>query len=166
MYNEIEGELYNVIVKELSDLIDRMKEHPFYVELMNGTLDYKRFKFYLQQDFLGSVDCARAHLVVAAKVNDVETISRLIDIAKGAFDFREQYKKYFEDCDLSDNHKKSRACSACVDLFMSTAYHNSVTETLVLSYSSFNVYQIVICHMANEITTKGIKNNKYKKWID
>lgn len=51
MYNEIEGELYNVIVKEFSDLIDRMKEYPFYVELMNGTLDYKRFKFYLQQDF-------------------------------------------------------------------------------------------------------------------
>lgn len=45
MYNEIEGELFNVIVKELSNLIDRMKEHPFYVALMNGTLDYKRFKF-------------------------------------------------------------------------------------------------------------------------
>ncbi|MGL9758815.1 MAG: TenA family protein [Wolbachia sp.] len=166
MYSEVEGEFYNIVVKEFSDLIDRMKEHPFNVELMNGMLDYKRFKFYLQQDFLSSVDCARAYLIVAAKVNDTETMSRLIDIIKGAFDFREQYKKYFEDCDLSDNHKKSRACSACDDLFMSTAYHNSVTETLVLSYSLFNVHQIVICHMTNEITTKGIKNNKYKEWIN
>ncbi len=95
MYNDIKEEFCSVAIKESSDLVDRIEEHPFYVELVNGTLDYKRFKFYLQQDFLCSVDCARAHLVVAAKVNDVETMSRLIDITKGAFDFREQYKKYF-----------------------------------------------------------------------
>ncbi|WP_265038242.1 hypothetical protein [Wolbachia endosymbiont (group A) of Hylaeus communis] len=41
MYNEIEGELYNVIVKEFSDLIDKIKEHPFNVELINIALSIK-----------------------------------------------------------------------------------------------------------------------------
>ncbi|WP_341812940.1 TenA family protein [Wolbachia endosymbiont (group A) of Cephus spinipes] len=166
MYNEIEGELYNVIVKEFSDLIDKIKEHPFNVELINNTLDYEKFKFYLQQDFLYCIDCARAFLIVAARVDDIEMMSSLINLAQGAFYVREQYKKYFEDCDLSDDHKKSRACSAFTDFFMSAAYHNSVNEALVASYSCFNIYQIVIRHMVNEITTKGVKNNKYKEWIN
>lgn len=155
MYNGIEEELDNVIVKEFSDLIDKMKEHPFYVTLVNGTLDYKRFKFYLKQDFLCCVDSTRAYLIVAAKVNDIETMSRLSDIAKGLLDFREWYKEYSEDCDLSDNQRKSRACSACADFFISTAYHNPVVEALMLSYSLLGVYQIVTRHVVDEITRDG-----------
>jgi thiaminase/transcriptional activator TenA len=89
MYNKAKGEFYNIAIKESSDLIDRIKEHPFNVELMNNMLDYEKFKFYLQQDFLYLVDCTRALLIIAAKVNDVEIMSSLINVARGTFDIRE-----------------------------------------------------------------------------
>nr|WP_275944366.1 hypothetical protein [Wolbachia endosymbiont of Kradibia gibbosae] len=79
-------------LKEFSDLIDKIKEHPFNVELINNTLDYEKFKFYLQQDFLYCIDCARAFLIVAARVDDIEMMSSLINLAQGAFYVREQYK--------------------------------------------------------------------------
>ncbi|MFP3031054.1 MAG: TenA family transcriptional regulator, partial [Wolbachia sp.] len=119
MYNDVKEEFCSIAIKESSDLIDKIKEHPFNVELINNTLDYEKFKFHLQQDFLYCIDCARAFLIVAARVDDIEMMSSLINLAQGAFYVREQYKKYFEDCDLSDDHKKSRACSAFTDFFMS-----------------------------------------------
>ncbi|MCA4774188.1 TenA family protein [Wolbachia endosymbiont of Mansonella perstans] len=166
MCNRIEEKFYDIAVRESSDLIEKIKEHPFNVELMDSTLDYEKFKFYLQQDFLYLVDCTRALLVIAAKVNEVEIMNSLINVARGTFDVRKQYKKYFEDCDLSDNHKKSRTCSAFTDFFMCAAYHNSVAEALAASYPCFNIYQIVVHHMMNKITPRKVKNNKYEGWID
>lgn len=54
MYNDIKEEFCSVAIKESSDLVDRIEEHPFYVELMNGKLSYKKFKFYVQQTFMFS----------------------------------------------------------------------------------------------------------------
>lgn len=51
MYNDIKEEFCSIAIKESSDLIDRIEEHPFHVELMNGKLSYKKFKFYVQQTF-------------------------------------------------------------------------------------------------------------------
>ncbi|WP_395462994.1 TenA family protein [Wolbachia endosymbiont of Cantharis cryptica] len=163
MYNKAEGEFYNIAVGESSDLIDRIKEHPFNVELMNNTLDYERFKFYLQQDFLYVTDCTRALLIIAAKANDIEIMDKLTCVAVGTFATRDQYKKYFADCDLSDNHKRSRSCSAFIDFFMRVAYHNSVAEGLAASYPCFCIYQIIICHIVKGNT---VPDNRYQKWID
>jgi thiaminase/transcriptional activator TenA len=72
---------------------------------MNNTLDYEKFKFYLQQDFLYVVDCTRALLIIAAKFNDVEIMNKLICVAVGTFATRDYYSKHFADCGLSDSHK-------------------------------------------------------------
>lgn len=60
MSNKPKEEFYDIAIKESSDLIEEIKEHPFNVELINNTLDYEKFKIYLQQDFLYLVDCTRA----------------------------------------------------------------------------------------------------------
>ncbi len=140
MSDKPKEEFYDIAIKESSGLIEKIKGHPFNVELMNNTLDYEKFKFYLQQDFLYLVDCTRALLIVAAKVHDIEIMSSLINVARGTFDVRRQYKEHFGDCDLSDNHKKSRSCSAFTDF--SCALHITVLLlklyqhlTLALTYT-------------------------------
>lgn len=166
MSDKPKEEFYDIAIKESSDLIKEIKEHPFNVELINNTLDYEKFKFYLQQDFLYLVDCTRALLIIAAKVDDIEIMSSLANVARGTFGVREQCGKYFVDCDLSDNHKKSRSCSAFTDFFMRAAYHNSVAEALAASYTCFSIYQIVVSYMVGEITSKKIENHRYQGWID
>lgn len=166
MSDKPKEEFYDIAIKESSGLIEKIKGHPFNVELMNNTLDYEKFKFYLQQDFLYLVDCTRALLIIAAKVHDIEIMSSLINVARGTFDVRRQYKEHFGDCDLSDNHKKSRACSAFTDFFMCAAYHSSVAEALSASYPCFNIYQIILQNMMSEVTSDEVKNSKYEGWIN
>lgn len=166
MFDKPKEEFYDIAIRESSDLIKKIKKHPFNVELMDNTLDYEKFKFYLQQDFLYLVDCTRALLIIAARVSDIEVMSSLTNVAKGTFNVRKQYKEYFGDCDLSDNQKKSRSCSAFTDFFMCAAYHNSVAEALAASYPCFSIYQVVIHYMVNKLTPEKIRNSKYKWWID
>ena len=166
MSDKPKEEFYDIAVRESSGLIEKIIKHPFNVELMNNTLDYEKFKFYLQQDFLYLVDCTRALLIIAAKVHDIEIMSSLINVARGTFDVRRQYKEHFGDCDLSDNHKKSRACSAFTDFFMRAAYHSSVAEALSASYPCFNIYQIIPHNMMSEVTPDEVKNSKYEGWIN
>ncbi|MDR3131624.1 MAG: TenA family protein [Rickettsiales bacterium] len=163
MCNKIKEKFYDIAIRESSDLIKKIKEHPFNVELMNNTLDYEKFKFYLQQDCLYVTDCTRALLIIAAKANDIEIMDKLTSVAVGTFATRDYYREHFADCDLSDNHKKSKSCSAFTDFFMRVAYHNSVAEGLAASYPCFCIYQMVVRH----IVESGIApNNKYQKWID
>lgn len=166
MSSKPKEEFYDIAVRESSGLIEKIIKHPFNVELMNNTLDYEKFKFYLQQDFLYLVDCTRALLIIAAKVHDIEIMSSLINVARGTFDVRRQYKEHFGDCDLSDNHKKSRACFAFTDFFMRAAYHSSVAEALSASYPCFNIYQIILHNMMSEVTPDEVKNSKYEGWIN
>ncbi|MGL9731683.1 MAG: hypothetical protein ACR5KX_02585 [Wolbachia sp.] len=108
-------------------------------------------------------DCTRALLIIAAKANDIEIMDKLTSVAVGTFATRDYYREHFADYDLSDNHKKSKSCSAFTDFFMRVAYHNSVAEGLAASYLCFCIYQMVVRH----IVESGIApNNKYQNWID
>jgi len=89
MCNKIKEKFYDIAIRESSDLIKKIKEHPFNVELMNNTLDYEKFKFYLQQDCLYVTDCTRALLIIAAKANDIETMDKLTSVAVGTFATRD-----------------------------------------------------------------------------
>ncbi|WP_108783999.1 TenA family protein [Wolbachia endosymbiont of Bemisia tabaci] len=163
MSNKPKEEFYDIAIRESSNLIEKIKGHPFNVELMNNTLDYEKFKFYLQQDFLYVVDCTRALLIIAAKFYDVEIMNKLICVAVGTFATRDYYREHFADCDLSDSRKKSKSCSAFTDFFMRAAYYNSVAEGLAASYPCFCIYQIIVRHIMKGKTTA---DNKYQKWID
>ena len=48
MSDKPKEEFYDIAVRESSGLIEKIIKHPFNVELMNNTLDYEKFKFYLQ----------------------------------------------------------------------------------------------------------------------
>jgi thiaminase/transcriptional activator TenA len=162
MYDDVR-EFYDIATEKSSELIDKINKHPFNVSLMNNTLDYAKFKFYLQQDFLYLVDCTRALLIIAAKANDIAIMSNLANVAKGTFGVRDQYQDHFIDCDLSDKHQKSKSCSAFTDFFMRAAYHNSVAEGLAASYPCFCIYQVIIRYMTKD---QIVSDNKYQKWID
>ncbi len=163
MYSGIEEEFCSIAIKESSDLIDRIEEHPFYVELMNGKLSYKKFKFYVQQTFLYLVDCTRAFLIIAARANDIETMDKLTFIARKIFSMRSLCEEQFTECNSSDNHKRSKSSSAFIDFFMRAAYHNSVAEGLAASYPCFGMCQITFQHTVKDSIPSS---NKYKKWIN
>ncbi|MGL9725552.1 MAG: hypothetical protein ACR5KV_02335 [Wolbachia sp.] len=55
--------------------------HPFNIELMNGTLNIESFKFYIQQDVLFLDDYIRTILIIASKIEDHDNIIPLAKVA-------------------------------------------------------------------------------------
>lgn len=56
--------------------------HPFVQEIGNGTLEEKKFRFYMVQDYLYLIDYAKLFALGAVKANDVKTMgvfARLLD---------------------------------------------------------------------------------------
>ncbi|MBB6734251.1 thiaminase II [Cohnella zeiphila] len=53
----------------------RSHAHPFLTELREGTLDVKRFAYYLKQDYVYLIDYAKLFALGAVKARDLETMT-------------------------------------------------------------------------------------------
>jgi thiaminase/transcriptional activator TenA len=50
--------------------------HPFVREMGNGTLDEKKFRFFMVQDYLYLIDYAKLFAIGAVKADDVDTMAK------------------------------------------------------------------------------------------
>ncbi|WP_134701896.1 thiaminase II [Ammoniphilus sp. YIM 78166] len=54
--------------------------HPFVVEMGNGTLDPEKFRFYMIQDYLYLIDYAKLFALGAVKSTDLETMGKFASL--------------------------------------------------------------------------------------
>lgn len=57
-------------------------EHPFVRGIGDGTLDLRRFRFYVKQDYLFLIEYARLLALGAARAPDLETMRRFADLTQ------------------------------------------------------------------------------------
>jgi thiaminase/transcriptional activator TenA len=78
--------MFSNIIKSCygSNLLRDIVNHPFNVELMNGTLNIERFKFYIQQDALFLDDYIRTILTIASRIEDHNDVIPLAKVAQGS----------------------------------------------------------------------------------
>ncbi|WP_237350114.1 TenA family protein [Wolbachia endosymbiont of Cylisticus convexus] len=135
--------------------------HPFNVELMDGTLNIESFKFYIQQDALFLDGYIRTILIIASKVEDLSNIIPLIEVAQGAIAIvRVLYKHYFTVYSISFG-EKSLKCFNFTNFLLSTSYSDTY-EAITVLYSCHFIYKVVVDSMRNKIK----KNNRYRDWFD
>lgn len=74
-------------------------EHPFVVELYNGKLLLKKFKFYILQDYQYLITAMKNFGIIASRATSTEAMREVIDIlhleAKSEFDAYEELKSVF-----------------------------------------------------------------------
>ncbi len=144
-------------------LYHEILEHPFNLELSNGTLEKSRFQFYMKQDSLYLVDFARALAIAASKAETPEDIVLLLDFSKGAIVAeRGLHQHYFELFDIKLDVDKAPGCFSYTNFLISTCTHKSYAEGIAALLPCFWIYREVGLH----IHSQASEDNPYQKWID
>ncbi|NSX83006.1 TenA family transcriptional regulator [Wolbachia endosymbiont of Atemnus politus] len=144
-----------------SNLLRDIVNHPFNVELMNGTLNIESFKFYIQQDALFLDDYVRTILIIASRMKDYNNIIPLTKVAQGSIAANKfLYGRYFTIYGVRRG-KKSSVCFNFTNFLLSISYSDTY-EAITVLYSCMFIYKTVIDGMKGGFK----KNNRYRDWFD
>ncbi|GAA0718251.1 thiaminase/transcriptional activator TenA [Halorubrum trapanicum] len=137
-----------------SDIWDAQKEHPFVVELAEGSLDEAAFRHWVKQDYRYLLDYARVFALAGAKADDEETTRRLTGTAHATLaDEMDLHRSFAADYGLSSAEleivEKAPTCAAYTDFLVRTAHEGSIAEVAAAVYPCGQGYLDVADHMAD-----------------
>lgn len=144
-------------------IYQRIIDHPFNNELANGTLDYDRFQFYMEQDSYYLVGFSRALAIIAARSGSIPFLQDFLHFAMGALVAeRSLHASFLPTAYDFDSLKPSFACMTYVQLLLATAALAPIEEAIAAVLPCFWIYREVGLHIAS----RTCPNNPYQKWID
>lgn len=144
-----------------SNLLREIANHPFNIELMNGTLNIESFKFYIQQDVLFLDDYTRTILIIASRIEDHNNVIPLAKVAQGSIAISRFLRHHYFIIYGVGRGKKSSACFNFTNFLLSISY-SDIYEAITVLYSCMFIYKAVIHGMKSGFK----KNNRYKEWFD
>ena len=149
--------------QESNAVYETILQHPFNLELMNGTLRVEKFKFYIAQDsvYLGAFSKALA--LIAARTNHSANALDFIRFSEGAMVTEKLlHAGYFEKFGLSDEAAASPACHHYTQFLLSKAALDPIEVAIAAVLPCFWIYKKVGDHIYNHQTNN---NNPYRDWI-
>lgn len=109
--------------------------HPFLTELRDGTLDPKRFIYYLRQDYVYLIDFAKMFALGGAKARDLETMGKFAELFHSTLNVEmELHRRYAERFGLSREELAATVPSPTTiayTKYMLDAAHNGSLAELV-----------------------------------
>ncbi|QAU12395.1 thiaminase II [Halorubrum sp. BOL3-1] len=150
-----------------SDVWDAQKEHPFVVELADGSLDEAAFRHWVRQDYRYLLDYARVFALAGATADDEETMRRLTGTAHATLaDEMELHRSFAAEYGLSaadlEAVEKAPTCAAYTDFLVRTAHEGSIAEVAAAVYPCGQGYLDVADHMAALAT----EDHRYTPFIE
>jgi thiaminase/transcriptional activator TenA len=143
------------------------KDHPFVVELAEGTLDEAAFEHWVRQDYRYLLDYARLFAIAGTKVREETTMTRLLGVAHQVLDEEmDLHRSFAADYGISEAEleatKKAPTCVAYTNFLLRTAHEGSVAEIAAALYPCMQGYLDVAEHMAELADEK----HRYSPFID
>lgn len=139
-------------------------EMPFISELMDGTLDNRKFVFYIQQDALYLAEYGKVLAGIASKLENSTHIESFLHFAGDTMSVEKELHKTFMDAD--DNINGLEASPSCL-LYTSHLHkqlaNKSIEVALATVLPCFWIYKKVGDHILKN-QSKG--KNPYQDWID
>jgi len=152
----------NSLWQTVSPIYQQIILHPFNIELAEGSLDKKRFVFYLEQDALYLVSFSKALAFIAARANTSKTIHNFLNFSLGALIAeRELHATFLATNDNWDNIEPSPSCIAYTQYLIATAATAPLEEAIAAILPCFWIYREVGRHVA----AHAKENNPYVQWI-
>ncbi len=149
--------------QQIAPIYQRIIDHPFNVELAQGTLERERFVFYLEQDAYYLVNFSRALAFIAARADSSKTSHTFLNFALGALVAERELHANFlgphYDC---NDIEPSPACVAYSQYLIATAATATVEEAVAAVLPCFWIYREV----GRNIAAHATENNPYMRWID
>lgn len=138
-------------------------EHPYNVELANGTLDFDSFRFYISQDVIYISQYARALALMAGREADSGRMYEFISFAKEGLDIeRALHEHYMTHFDVKPAKEPSLATEAYSNFLLTTVMLRTPAEAMSALLPCFWMYGKV----AEHIYSNAQPENPFQKWID
>jgi thiaminase/transcriptional activator TenA len=136
---------------------EAQREHPFVVELAEGTLDEEAFLHWVKQDYRYLLDYARVFAVAGSKARDEATMTHLTGVAHTILDFEmDLHRSFAADYGLEQEDleavEKAPTCVAYTSFLVRTAHEGSIAEIAAAVYPCGRGYLDVAEHMADLAT--------------
>ena len=150
--------------QESSAVYEKILQHPFNLELMNGTLNIEKFKFYIAQDsvYLGAF--SRALALIAARTNHLSHTLEFIRFAEGALVTEKiLHAGYFTKFGLSQEAQASPVCHHYTQFMLAKASLDPIEVAMAAVLPCFWIYKKVGDHIYQQQTNN---QNPYRDWID
>jgi len=153
----------NELWQSIEEIYQRILKLPFNQELMEGTLDKEKFRFYMQQDSLYLADFGKALSLVAARSSDNSQSLDFLKFAEGAIVVeRALHQSYFDKFQVQESGEKSPTCFNYTNFLLSTAALRPIEVAIAALLPCFWIYQKV----GKYIYSQSQAGNFYQEWID
>lgn len=145
--------------QQINLIYKRIINHPFNIELAQGTLDHERFVFYMEQDAYYLVGFSRALALIAGRSDSSKIIRLFLHFALEALVAeRTLHATFLGSIDLI---KPSLSCMAYTQYLIATAATASLEESVAAILPCFWIYREV----GRSIAVNAKENNPYSLWI-
>jgi thiaminase/transcriptional activator TenA len=154
------------ISKELwqanQNLAQACLENFFVQGIANGTLDRKKFAYYLGQDTFFLEAFARAYSIAAAKVNDWEGFNTFHTLAGGVLEELRLHESYASKWGVDLRQVEPGAATRrYTDFLIATAWSSDVSLITVAMTPCMRLYAF----LGQEIAKNGLPEHQYSEWI-
>ena len=146
--------------------------HPFITGMIDGTLDKKKFAFYLMQDCQYLKDYAKVYATAFIKCDDIHLMRDIYrDMQVIVSDESMTHIRYLKDMGYTEDDAYAAPVAAenreYLDYMLQVAREGSVQEGLIsVMACTFSYYHIAL-HARTEAMKNGTyENNYYAGWMD
>lgn len=138
-------------------------EHPFNIELAEGTLPEEKFRFYVCQDIFYIGEYSRALAGLASIAPSHDELMEFVSFAKEGLEIeRGLHNDFMRQFDIAYPDEIALATEAYSNFLLSSVAFKSYPEAVAGLLPCFWLYNKV----AVDIYKRTRTDNKYQKWID
>lgn len=154
-----------IVWKKNDSIYKKIIDMPFNKELMNGSLDKKKFAYYIEQDSIYLKYYSKTLAVISSKTENTDYALAFLKSSVNSYIVEEEIvHKYFRDTFQFESTNKITAANLGYTSFLINTAHTEAFETAAASIlPCFWIYNELSKHIKENAE---IKNNPYRKWID
>ena len=148
---------------------DSYVQHPFVAAIADGSLDKRKFQFFVEQDYAYLVDYARVHCVVASKIPTLSDMEKELKMVMGVRTEMDNHRRRLHDQfgvtdeTYVDNIAKGTALRNYARYFNDVALRGNWQELIAALTPCLMGYGYALYHIEDKITTK---DPVYLDWLD
>ena len=153
--------LSEIAWRESIDVFNKIVNHPFNQEMMNGTLSKDKFSYYMEQDQTYVIDEAKFEYIIANNVAP-EYKNNFQQYALASLSYKNEIDLFFETNNIT---KTGKIAPATLD-YTSYALRTTVDEPVEASIACLFVCFKYYLELGKYFASHPVPNNPYQNFID
>jgi len=150
--------------ERITPLYNKILDMPFNRELMEGTLEIEKFKFYMAQDAYYLGEFGKTLATLGGRLSDLSHVLAFTEFAGGAIVVeRALHESYFKEFGIPDQVNPSPTCLLYTNYILNQAAYSNVEVGIAAVLPCFWIYKKVGDHIYANHHHHG---HRYKKWIE